>query len=177
MEPCKKATTYLEDLENQKGPADHTDHHENLDHQILRLECIVSLHGHRMGEKEVPLLKYTFHVGGNFTSMPFKYEGDSVAEALKLVCERSGCLFFLEHGNEHCIFNPQCGDRGLNLLGTRLIHNDGEREVGVEEVQTCENHNDDGGDEKEDHDFEPSTDEESDEDLQKIHLMRIWMDI
>ncbi|GKC52836.1 hypothetical protein Tco_1075581 [Tanacetum coccineum] len=62
----------------------------------------------KMGEKEVPLLKYTFHVG---------------------------------------------------------------------EVQTSENHNDDGGDEKEDHDFEPSTDEESDEDLQKIHLMRIWMDI
>ncbi|GKE64948.1 hypothetical protein Tco_1519109 [Tanacetum coccineum] len=145
-----------------------------------------------MGEKEVPLFKYTFHVGGNFTSMPFKYVGgkvkvyesleyfttwlqfvefiksfsfenvknvyqqvslesidnhealrhiydeDTVAAALKLVCERSGCVFFLEHRNEHCIFNPQSGDTGLNLLGTRLIHNDGEREDGgVEELQTC----------------------------------------
>ncbi|GJS87806.1 hypothetical protein Tco_0770442 [Tanacetum coccineum] len=93
------------------------------------------------------------------------YDEDTVAATLKLVCERSGCVFFLEHGNEHCIFNPQSGNTRLNLLGTRLIHNDGEREEGsVEELQTCENHHDDGGDEKEDADFEPSTDEESDDD-------------
>ncbi|GJT66124.1 hypothetical protein Tco_1017604 [Tanacetum coccineum] len=137
MEPCKKATTYLEDLENQKGPADHTDHHENLDHQILRLECIVSLHGHRMGEKEVPLLKYAFHVGGN----------------------SQACLLSMR----------EVKWRFMRVYSTV--------QLGIEEVQTSENHNDDGGDEKEDHDFEPSTDEESNEDLQKIHLMRIWMDI
>ena len=32
----------------------------------------------RMGEKEVPLFKYMFYVGGNFTSMPFMYEGGRV---------------------------------------------------------------------------------------------------
>ncbi|GKD68757.1 zinc finger, PMZ-type containing protein [Tanacetum coccineum] len=73
----------------------------------------------------------------NHEALRHIYDEDTIAAALKLVCERR----------------------------TRLIHNDGEREDGgVEELQTCENHNDDGGDEKEDADFEPSTDEDSDED-------------
>ncbi|GKG04832.1 Clp protease regulatory subunit X [Tanacetum coccineum] len=43
-----------------------------------------------------------------------------------------------------------------------MIHNDGKREVGIEEVQTCENHNDDGGDEKEDTVTENSSNEDLD---------------
>ncbi|PWA78394.1 Zinc finger, PMZ-type [Artemisia annua] len=118
----------------------------------------------KMDQEDGSATEVTLESIDNHEDLIHIYDKDTVASALKLVCERSGCVFFLEHGNEHCIFNPQSGDRGLNLLGTRMIHNDGEREVGVEELQTHENLNDDAGDETEDDDFEPSTDEESDED-------------
>lgn len=174
-----------------------------------------------MGE-QVVLFKYTFHVGGNLSFMPFKYEGgrveiyesfdyftswDQFVEFIRsfrfenvkkvyqqqtlgtinvhedlihihdaetawagfsLCNERKGCVFFIEHGEEHSLFNPKVGEIDVKLLGTRLIPND-ETRMANDETETVDvkpiDH-DDGNNTEEDEDFVPSTDVESNEDME-----------